>query len=57
MHIDVRLFFLPVAALPPLELRVEVAQLLGLQGPWQHKVCGDTDCLCPRSYDPIKVFF
>ena len=26
------------------------AQLLGLQGPWQHQMCRDTDCLCHRSY-------
>ena len=48
---------LPVAALPPLELSVKVAQLLGLQGPWWHEVCGDTDCLCSRSSGPIRVFF
>ena len=48
--------FLPVAALPQWELNVKVAQLLGLQGPWQHQVCRDTDCLRHRSYGPIRVF-
>ena len=36
---------------------MKVAQLLGLQGPWWHQVCKDTDCLCHRSYGPIRVFF
>ena len=26
-------------------------------GPWQHQVCRDTDCLCCRSYGPIRIFF
>ena len=38
------------------ELRVKMAQLLGLRGPWQHQVCRDTDCLHRRSYGPIRVF-
>ena len=38
-------------------LSVMVAQLLGLQGPWQRQVCRDTDCLHSRSYGPIRVFF
>ena len=50
-------FFLPVEALPQFELSMKVVQLLGLQGPWQHKVCRDTDCLCCRSYGPLRVFF
>ena len=49
--------FLPVAALPQGELRVKVAQLLGLWGPWWSQVCRDTDCLHCRSYGPIRVFF
>ena len=49
--------FWPVAALPQWELSMKVIQLLGLQGPWQHQVCRDTDCLCSRSYGPIRVFF
>ena len=32
-------------------------QLLGLRGPWRCQVCRDTDCLCSRSYGPIRVFF
>ena len=36
---------------------MKVVQLLGLQGPWQHQVCRDTDCLRHRSYGPIRVFF
>ena len=39
------------------ELSKKLAQLLGLQGPWQLKVCRATHCLCPRSYSPIWVFF
>ena len=54
--VDVRLF-LPMAALPQGELSMKVAQLLGLQGPWQCQVCKDTDCLHCRSYVPIRVFF
>ena len=54
--IDAR-HFLPVAALLQWELSVKVAQLLGLQGPWWHQVFRDTDCLCHRSYGPIRVFF
>ena len=53
--IDAKLF-LPVAALPQWELNVKVAQLLGLQRPWWCQVCRDTDCLCCRSYGPIRVF-
>ena len=48
---------LPVAALPQWELIMKVAQLLDLWGPWWHQVCRDTDCLCRRSYGPIRVFF
>ena len=44
--------FLPVAALRQWDLSMKGAQLLGLWGPWQHKVCRDMDCLCPRSYGP-----
>ena len=54
--IDARLL-LPVAALPQWEVRVKVAQLLGLQGPWWCQACRDTDCLCCRSHGPIRVFF
>ena len=56
VRIDARLL-LPVAALPQWELSMKVAQLLGLQGPWWHQVRRDTDCLCHRSYSPIRVFF
>ena len=49
--------FLPVAVLPQWELSAKVAQLLGLQGLWWRPVCRDTDCLCCRSYSPIRVFF
>ena len=31
-------------------------QLLGLWGPWLQQMCRDMDCLCPRSYGPIRVF-
>ena len=54
--IHARLFLLG-AALPQWELSVKVAQLLGLRGPWWHQVCRDMDCLCRRSYGPIRVFF
>ena len=36
---------------------MKVAQLLGLQGPWQRQVCKDTECLPCGSYVPIRVFF
>ena len=36
---------------------MKVVQLLGLWGPWWCQVCKDRDCLCRRSYDPIRVFF
>ena len=50
--------FLPtVAALYQGGLSMKVAQLLGLQGPWQCQVFKDTDCLHPRGYGPIRVFF
>ena len=49
--------FLPVAALPQWELSMKVVQLLGFQGPWQHQVHRDMDCLCCKSYGPIRVFF
>ena len=39
------------------DFSVKVVQLLGLQGPWQPQVCRETDCLHPRSYAPIRVFF
>ena len=55
-RIDARCF-LPVAALPQWELSVKVAQLLGLQGPWQRQVCRDTDCFCCRSYGLSESFF
>ena len=50
-------FFFYVAALPQWELRVKMAQLLYLWGPWQRQVCRNTDWLCHRSYGPIRVFF
>ena len=53
--INARLF-LPVAALPQWELSMKVAQLLGLQGPWQRQLCRDMDSL-HWSYGPIRVFF
>ena len=57
IHRHKTFFFLPVAALPQWELNMKVAQLLGLQGPWQCQVYRDTDPLCCRSYGPIRVFF
>ena len=45
--------FLP----PQWELSMKVGQLLGLRGSWQRQVCRDKDCLCCRSYRPIRVFF
>ena len=36
---------------------VKVAQLLGLQGPWQCQLQRDMGCLCHRNYGPIRVFF
>ena len=56
VHIGTRLL-LPVAAVPQWELSAKVAQLLGLQRPLRCQVCRDTDCLCRRSYGPIRVFF
>jgi len=49
--------FWPAAALPQWDLSVKVAQLLGLQGPWQCQVCRDMHCLHCRSSGHIKVFF
>ena len=37
-------------------MSVKAAQLLGLWGPWQCQVSRDADCLCHRSYSPIRVF-
>ena len=48
---------MPVAALLQWELSMKVVELLGLQVPWQCKVCKDRDCLCQRSYGTIRVFF
>ena len=28
-----------------------------LWGPWWHQLCRDTDCLCCRSYGPIRIIF
>ena len=42
-----------MVALSQGELSMKVAQLLGLQGPWQHQLFRDTNCLCHRSYGPI----
>ena len=56
VRIGTRLF-LSVATLPQGGLSVKAAQLLGLRAPWQHQVCRDVDCLCGRSYGPIRVFF
>lgn len=36
---------------------MKMVQLLGLRGPWLSQVCSDMDCLCLRSYGPIRVFF
>jgi len=55
-RIDTRLFW-PMAALSQWELSVKVVQLLGLWGPWWRQVYRDMDCLCRRSYGPIRVFF
>ena len=54
--LDIRLF-LPVAALPQRGLSVNVAQQLGLWGPWRCQVCRDTDCLRCRRYGPMGAFF
>ena len=56
VHIDARLFCLWQLR-PQRELSMKVVQLLGLRGPWQLQVCRDTDCICCRSYGPIRVFF
>ena len=56
VHVDARLF-LPVAALPQWEVSMKIVQLLGLWGPWRCQVCRNMDCLCCRSYGPIRVFF
>ena len=55
-HLAARLL-LPVAALPQWELRVKVAQLFGLWGPWRRQVCTDMDCFRRRIYGPNRVFF
>ena len=39
------------------ELGVKVAELLGLWGPWQLRVCRNTDCIHRTSYGPIRVLF
>ena len=52
--------FLLVAAknvLPPMTVEVNVAQLLGMWGLWGHQAFRNMDCLCHRSYGPIRVFF
>ena len=54
--INTDIFFWPLATLPQWELSVKVVRLLGLRGPWRRQVCGDTDCLCGRSYVPLRVF-
>ena len=55
--INTRLFFPTGAALPQWELIVKVVQLFGFWGPWRSQVFRDTNCLCGRSYGPIRVFF
>ena len=35
---------------------MEVAQLLGSQGPWWHQVCRHMDCLSRRNDGPITIF-
>ena len=35
---------------------MEVAQLLGSQGPWWHQVCRHMDCLSRRIDGPITLF-
>ena len=47
-------FFWSLSALS--ELSMKVAQLLGLWGPCWYQVCRDMDCLCCRSYGPIRIF-
>ena len=54
--IDARLF-LPVAALPQQELSMNVAQLLGLQGPWAAPSVWGMNCLYRRSYCLFRLFF
>ena len=41
----------------PVRVEVNAAQLLGLQGLWGHQAFRNMDCLCHRSYGPIRVFF
>ena len=53
-RIDARLW--PMATLPQWELNMKVEQLLDLWGPWRSQVCRDMDCLCCRSYGPIRIF-
>ena len=56
VHTNIRLFLLPVAALPQWGLNVKEVQLLGLQGPCRRQVCRDMDCLYCRSYGPKRIF-
>ena len=44
VSIEARLFF-PVGTLSQRRLSVNMAQLLGLWGPWRRQVCRDPDCL------------
>jgi hypothetical protein len=57
LHSQMQDFFCLWQALPQCGLGVKVVWLRGLWGPWGCQVCRDTDCLCHRSYGPIRVFF
>ena len=50
-------FFFCCGSSIPVRAESEGGRLLGLQGPWWRQVCRDMDCLCHRSYGPIRVFF
>ena len=54
---DFFFFFFACGSSPQCELLVKVVRLLGLRGPWRRQVCRDTDCLCGRSYAPLRVLF
>ena len=54
--IDARLFFACGISVP-MRAECEGGTAAWLVGLWQHQVCRDMDCLCHRSYGPIRVFF
>ena len=54
--IDARHFF-ACGSSSPARVEREGSAAACLRGPWWHQVCGDMDCLCCRSYGPIRVIF